>query len=587
MSSEQQVLIESFKQAHPRKYNKPETIYEALRFLSSTESLNESASIEEESTVKLYKNFALNKIEESIIKENTFVWPYTVSPFFTPEETKEFRGYYTENYDGKSIYHNIETLEDELRQTTDPEEIARIKAQLDALGSYSGEAQEVYESVSATQFEPRSWNKKIVTLMTQLRTTEDPDEINNIKQSIIDLGWNPEVEYTAENQIMAKKRIESIYQERFKNIFSLDISSIVEVSDITNEIINESANDEIKPIHVVLVKGKTKFSDAIAKVTKGDFSHSAICLDNDFSKLYSFNMINGTKNGGFSIEDISKYPKNNRLAVFSFFVKKEDYDKISAKVKDIANNAKNTTYGFFNILMLPFKNINLNFSDSMICSQFVDSLLKLGNANLINKDSSHVVPNDFYKTFKTNGRIYKVFDGVVKDFKSNKVVNFINRISRNAKLVSESLNTLIDDFIYPVIIEAKLPIQFNKDGDALLTNTFVDFDAEYSSSHKLLMQYANAKNLEGIKYELARLYYMNYILERRLYHSRFLSNKEKNMKTRARVLNDFKKYLDYLLKEEPGFNFSEYYEKSEFYPHTVEVKSGTLLKLKDIIKHIL
>ena len=138
-----------------------------------------------------------------------------------------------------------------------------------------------------------------------------------------------------------------------------------------------------------------------------------------------------------------------------------------------------------------------------------------------------------------------------------------------------------DDFIYPVIIEAKLPIQFNKDGDALLTNTFVDFDAEYSSSHKLLLQYVKSKNLEGIKYELARLYYMNYILERRLYHNKFLTNKEKNIRTRARVLNDFKKYLDYLLKEDPGFNFSEYYEKSEFYPHTVEVKSGTILKLKD------
>ena len=318
MNSEQQVLIESFKQAHPKKYNKPETIYEALKFLSSTESLNESASIEEESTIKLYRNFAINKIEESIIKENTFKWPYTVAPFFTPEESAEFKGYYFEtHYDGKSIYHSIEQLEDQLRKTTDPEAIATIKSQLDALGYYSGEAQEVCES--ATQFEPRSWNKKIVTLMTKLRTTEDPDEINSIKQNIIDLGWNPEVEYTAENQILAKNRIEKIYQERFKNILSLDISSLVEASNASDEFINESGNETVKPIHVVLVRGKTKFSDAIAKVTNGDFSHSAICLDNDFSKLYSFNLVNGTKNGGFSIEDISKYPKDNRLAVFSFF----------------------------------------------------------------------------------------------------------------------------------------------------------------------------------------------------------------------------------------------------------------------------
>ena len=77
MNNEQQVLIESFKQAHPKKYNKPETIYEALQFLSKTESLNESTSIEEESTVKLYRNFAINKKEQKIA-----LFPYFKFPFF-------------------------------------------------------------------------------------------------------------------------------------------------------------------------------------------------------------------------------------------------------------------------------------------------------------------------------------------------------------------------------------------------------------------------------------------------------------------------------------------------------------------------
>lgn len=584
----QQVLIESFKQANPKtKYSRPETVYEALKYLSSVESLNESALLTEQSAEKLYTRFALDKIEESIIKENTFIWPYTVSPYFTPEEIKEFKGYYSEvGYDDKTIYHKIERLEYELRHTTNPDEIARIKAQMDVLGSYSGEAQEFYNEATGTQFNPKSWNKKIVDLTTQLKTTEDPEEVNRIKQSLIDLGWNPEVEYTTENQIKAKKRIESIYQERYKNILTIDITSLVEASNASIESINESGREDVKPIHLVLIRGKSPISNIISKVTKSEFSHSAICLDNDFSKLYSFNIDNGNKRGGFSIEDINKYPKNNRLAVFSFFVKKEDYEKMSKRVKMLADNVKDTTYSALNIFALPFKNINFNFNTSMICSQFVDSLLKMINVDITKKNSSHVVPGDFYTASSSNGKIYKVFDGITKNFKPNKIVNYVNRMGKHTRPIKEN-KTLIDDYIYPIIIEAKLPIQFNKDGDALITNTFIDFDSEFSSSHKLLMQYAKSKNLDGMKYELARLYYMNYILERRLYHNKYLFNKEKNIKTRARVLNDFKKYLDFVLKEEPNFNFSEYYEKSEFYPHTVEVKSGTLLKLKDIIKHIL
>ena len=115
----------------------------------------------------------------------------------------------------------------------------------------------------------------------------------------------------------------------------------------------------------------------------------------------------------------------------------------------------------------------------------------------------------------------------------------------------------------------------------------MDFDAEYMASHKLLIQYEKSNNIQAMKYELARLYYMNYILERKIYHNKFLSNKEKNIKTRARILNDFNKYIKFILKAEPDFNFGEYYKDSIFYPHTVEIKKNTIHSLKNIISYIL
>lgn len=593
MNSNLEVLIESFKQNHVNdKHDRIDSLIDSLRYLSHLEQVTESATITEQSYTKLRAKQALNNIQESIIKENTFKWPYSVAPYFIPEESAQFKGYYVldesmRTTGDRSIFYDLEYLENELRNTTDPDRIGEIKREIDRLSKYSGEAEDFYEA-TATQFEPRSWNKKVVTLTTQLKTTEDPEEVDRIKQALVDLGWNPEVDYITENQIKAKKRIESIYQERYKNMLTLDLTSFVEASDVNEEVIYEGYDDKIKPIHVVIVKGDSPFSNVITTATKSQFSHSAICIDNDFNNLYSFNLMNGVnKVGGFSIEKIDDYPKDNRLAVFSFFVTKDNHDKIVERIRMLADNIDKTAYSVANILTLPFRRINLNLDNSMICSQFVDSILKMANIDITGKDSSHVVPNDFYKAASSSGKIYKVFDGITKDFKPKKVISYINRMAKKVKPFAEGASSLLEDFIYPTVMEAKLPIQFNKDGDALLTNPLVDFDREYSASHKLLMQYYKASNTEGMKYELARLYYMNYVLERRLYHNKSLSNKEKNMKTRARVLNDFNKYIKYVLEKEPNFNFSEYYEKSVFYPHTVEVKSGTILKLKDIISYIL
>lgn len=590
-----EILMESFKQKHPKNYtnSRPSSIFEALQYLSFLDQLNESASIVEQSTAKYYKNTALEMIKESITKDNTFRWPYNVAPYFTPEEIKQLKGYYYESttraLDNRSMLYNIQALEDELRATTDPIEIARIKAEIDALSTYSGEAEDFYDEASINQFNPVDWDKKVRELLIKLEMTEDYEKVDYIKQEIVNLGWNPEIEYTTENQIKAKKRIESIYQKKYKDILTLDLTSLVEGFNVNEEVINESAFDKLKPLHVLVIHGDSEFSNIINKVTNSQFSHSAVCVDNNFNKLYSF-IYNINGDSGFRTEDINKWPKENRLAVFSFFVKKEDYDKVIERIKMLTDNMHKTRYSIANVITLPFKHINLNMDTSMICSQFVDSILKLANIDITGKDSSKVIPKDFYTAGikNTSGKIYKVFDGITKDFNPKKVIAYLSRMANKIKPVTENdVSNLLADYIYPTIVEAKLPIEFNKDGDVLLTNPFVDFDREYSASHKLLLQYDKLNNTEGMKYELARLYYMNYILERNLYHNKNLPNKEKNIKTRARVLNDFNKYLEVLLKQEPNFNFAEYYEKSVFYPHTIEVKKNTLLKLKDIINYIL
>ena len=401
---------------------------------------------------------------------------------------------------------------------------------------------------------------------------------------------NPEIKYNAENQLKAKDRHERMLQEDYKHVSILNMEPLFNVFN-ESEAIQESKMQKLYPVSIVLVRGDSKFSDAIVKVTKGPYSHSALCLDNDFKRLYSFNM-NNTFNhgGGLSLESINNYPQDNNVAIFTFFIDKDRYDTMNKNVQDLLYDIKNSRYSIANILTLPFKKVNLNMTDKMICSQFVDKMLKLANIDLTGADASKVTPNYLYSMCIGNSKVYKIYEGPVKDFNYNKATKFVDSLTRHPKILSESIleQFTINQYQYAVVSEAKkLPIQINDKGDILLNNPVIDFEAEYSASHKLLMQYDKINNSEGMKYELARLYYMNYLLEKKIYSNKYKKKKDANIKVRARILNDFNKYMKSLLKINPNFNFSQYYESSPFYANTIQIDNGTVKGIKSLINCIL
>lgn len=475
-------------------------------------------------------------------------WPSIECPFFTDEEIEDLKDYYSES--GVESYHN-----------------------------YFNEMEDTWPFHN----NGKSYGNRVIELQNQMKVTDDQDEVDKIKQNLVDIGWNPEIEYNAETQIMARNRYTSIINERLNNDDIIDISSLLESANYN--IIFESKKKDVKSISLIFVEGSRGISNIIKKVTNCDFSHAAIALDEDFNTLYSFNLDNHTKfNGGFSLESIKHYPQENRLAIYTFFINNKDYDKIKERVNYLKDHIKDTAYGSMTLLLFPFKNIKFDTSEIMICSQFVDACMKMVDIDITGFHSSKVSPASLYNSASNHSKIYKIYDGKVKNFNTKKVLKIFNKISKKATLIKESnINTPSI-----LIMEARsLPIEVNNNGDVLITNPYPDFDAEYMASHKLLIQYDKAKNIEAMKYELARLYYMNYILEKKLYHNKFLINKEKNMKTRARILNDYNKYIKVILAAEPDFNFGEYYQQSQFYPHTIEVKKSTLDAAKSIFRYIL
>lgn len=474
-------------------------------------------------------------------KKSLFEWNFIESPFFSDLEIAQARNYYAESSDDN--YHNY--------------------------------FNELYPNPDKSH--TRSYSKRIMDLQNQLRASDDPEECDFIKQQILDLGWNPEIEYTFESQKMARERFISVMSENMSYIDIEDISALVE-SSTEDYVFSESDMQEAYPVHIVLVRGDSLASKVISPVTNSEFTHAALGLDCNFNKLYSYNMNNKFNPlGGFSLEDVNEYPKDNKLGIYTFFVNKETYDKIEERLQYLLNNIKSTTYSIGTFLAFPFKHISgVKLKDSYICSEFVDSILKMAGTDITDTSSSKVSPGMLYTKSINNAKIYKTYEGPVKNLDQKKVKSYVKKIAKS------------HSFVESVLVEArKFPIEVKDNGDVLLTNPIVDFDTEYMASHKLLVQYEKSGNIEAMKYELARLYYMNYVLERNIYHNRFLKNKEKNIKTRARVLNDFNKYIKVVLKAQPDFNFAEYYQESIFYPHTVEIKKNTINSFKNIIEYIL
>ena len=208
--------------------------------------------------------------------------------------------------------------------------------------------------------------------------------------------------------------------------------------------------------------------------------------------------------------------------------------------------------------------------------------ITLWNARLENFEDHKYIPIgkntklDVMKNLMTisNDKIKDMLDSGYKNNKSGKIHEFcFLKVNNNIK---ESVITEAKDF----------PIQFDNSGNLLIAKSGdVDFEEEYSDSHKLLLAYEKSNNLNGMKYELCKLWYLNSLIERKIYAK---GDKSKDLyKVRARILNDFNKYLAIVNEQDKGFNFREYYSKTPFDDATIKVRSSTIKHTAAYIKNIL
>lgn len=333
-----------------------------------------------------------------------------------------------------------------------------------------------------------------------------------------------------------------------------------ELKSIKESYIEESTKNKT-PIYIVLSRTYSRTSNLIHKVTGDEYTHSSISFDLVLDKMYTFNK------KGFYIDTLKEFKTfgNIPMAIYGIYVDNHLALKIKMKLNEFLSRKDKFHYSQIGLLGV-IMNKPIVFDNRKFCSEFVDELLKIGNIDITGKVSSLVRPQEF----KNTKLVFKVFEGKVNDYNKNKA-------ERIVKYVKE-------EYVY----EATLPIEFDNDGNLIVKNiSKLDYQKEWEKSHKLLLGYETTNNIEGMKYEVAKLWYLNTKLEGLLYNINTKpDDRKKYTDIRARILNDFNKYFK-IITQDKSFNFTKYYEDTPFSTDSLKISKSTIFHTINIAKQFI
>jgi len=273
-------------------------------------------------------------------------------------------------------------------------------------------------------FEDPDYTKKLVEAVRNYKYNSSLENCTKV----LDLGWNPSVDLTKESIEYAKKRQINYLQEHSAFIYDLtktDVTAIQESSRAMKSIYNDL---NIYPVYIVLSWTNTTFGKIIRFVKDSKYTHAGMSLDSNLEEIVTFKY--DSVSSGFEIENLKGYIntyRDSQMEVLCLFVDKEILKKLKASI-DYYKKAKDITkYGFknlFNILLNKKKEFTA-FDTEMVCSQFVDHILKLCDIDITGKANNLVIPQDYATVASSNPKVYKIYEGYCREYIENKVESII------------------------------------------------------------------------------------------------------------------------------------------------------------------
>ena len=229
--------------------------------------------------------------------------PVTV-PYFSPEE--------------------IESLVDD----TDNEFLAKYKNSCPS-GLIDFDYKEVFDDIQ--------------DIYKEYQETKDEE----LATKMIRLGWNPSVEPTSGNMVIARKRIKKYIKENYN----------VRIVDISNMTVHESnslkGNKDAYPVYIVLSFTNTRIGKVIHAYQGANYSHPGIALDSSLSEIYTYN----AATGGLNIESIKGYLgvwDQARIKVMCVFLNKKMHDVLKKNLQYFVDHRKQTKYNYLGYVDIVF-----------------------------------------------------------------------------------------------------------------------------------------------------------------------------------------------------------------------------------------
>lgn len=382
--------------------------------------------------------------------------------------------------------------------------------------------------VDSNMYSAYEIGKRVECVKTDVNTINDMHFVANIKNIVNALpniiNSNKEIQFNEMFMELYERTIETFILFAI-SLNTLTITSIINYCNpstyygrydketketLTVETVDTSKK---KPIFLVLSEGKRPIiSSGIRTVTHSHFTHLSISFNPDMKEMFSYggpiHDLGPYENDkyGFRREDLtSAQYEDIYVSIYAMFIDNSDYTKLLKKAKEyIDKDTKFDSRIFVNkILHLDHKPDENEYNQ--VCSTFVDSLLKLADIDLTDKNIP--APADFAKSLNQyQTSIFKLYYGLGKRFSEKQMISELNKLASKKKslaiddVITECCLLKTNDFM----IRNKIPFNCNIRDVVLqdVTPTFKDTrSAIYFMTHDsrspiavLLRKYINIDN---------------------------------------------------------------------------------------------
>lgn len=134
-------------------------------------------------------------------------------------------------------------------------------------------------------------------------------------------------------------------------------------------------------IYIVLVKAHTGLGKFVRKITKYEYTHIAVSLDDNFNKFYTFSRKNHYTpfDSGYMIEtlDCYAYGKHENIKLKIFKIPVEDIKEIESYINSISKD-KEYIFNLYSMITMPLLN-GFRIYKSHNCMSFTSKIIELSN----------------------------------------------------------------------------------------------------------------------------------------------------------------------------------------------------------------